>query len=85
MDNLIKKGQIVTTALKARGVVTWLSNQQVAIKWTITDGGKAVDDPNDNLVKYPMADIQHSINGGFLKFSDSDDPNVAFLSRKLYE
>lgn len=82
MGNPIKKGQIVTTSLKARGVVTWCSEQQVEIRWTITDGGKVVDDPNDRPVKYPVADIEHSIKSGFLKFSNSDDPNIAFLVRK---
>jgi len=79
----MRKDQIVTTTIGARGVVTWLSKQQVEIKWILTDhGGKVA--PNEEPVKYPMPDIQNSIKSGFLKFSDPDDPNIAFLMRKLH-
>ena len=81
MGSLVKKGQIVTTTIGACGVVTWLSEQQVKIKWTLSDHGRKVD-PNEKSVKYPMLDIQKSIESGFLKFTDSDDPNTAFLMRK---
>lgn len=78
MDDIIKEGQIITTASGARGLITKASDY-ITIKWIINDSGEPISEPP---AAYPLKDITHSLESGFLTLSASNDPNLMFSMRK---